>query len=186
MIIILRITLLTLPPTQGIDFNEKNLTNISGGGLGTCANKSAPLGRCRRFLTITVIIVISYLLPPFLPPTSYLPPFLPPTFYFLFYLLPPFLPPNSYLLPPFLPSISLSTSYLLFAFLPQTSLSTPYLLFYLLPPFLSPIFLSISYLLPPFLPCERHGRTFFPEQAVWVCWVRFLNFMVTQHVYLLN
>ena len=100
-------------------------------------------------------IPLTYLLPPFLPPTnSYLlPPFLLPTSlstsYLPFYLLPPFLPPTS-LFTSYLSFASLSISYLAFyllpPFLPPTSHFTSYLSFDLLPPFLSPTALSTSYL----------------------------------------
>ena len=58
--------------------------------------------------------ILTYLLPPFLPPTSNLP----------FYLQPPYLPPIFYLQPPFLPLTSLSISYLPFYLLPSLLAST--------------------------------------------------------------
>ena len=133
----------------------------------------------RRHLDLPPTSLSTYYLQlPFLPPTSYLqPPSLPPISNLPFYLLPP---------TSLLPLTSLSTSYLHFYRLPPFLPPTSYLRFYLLPPtFLSTSYLP-SYLLPPFLPCEKHGKTFFPERVVWVCLGRFLNFMVTQHVYLLN
>ena len=136
-----------------------------------CEKTCISLNTCRTYSCLLGTgDTVTYLLPPFLPPTLLstfylLPPFLPPTsyfpFYLLFYLLPPtflstfYLPPTSYLtfyfLLPFLPHTSLSNSYLPYHLLPLTSLSTSYLPFYLLPPTSFSTSYLPFYLLPPFL-----------------------------------